>query len=146
MYEELPREIAFTTANIAIHLSQKTSVAFSQLHILLMLCRLLLGRDYLSFAPLDRSRPQPPPNAPRMGPGISHPSFFELNAKETFRTARDLIDLYVQCKDWQVAVQTPMTGFALYVCALLGKFRTLQLLIKNDANDTRHLCEPFPIC
>jgi hypothetical protein len=49
-------------------------------------------------------------------------SFWQQIAVDLFKTPNELYTLLVTCNEWKVLLETPMTGFAAYMVATLGKF------------------------
>jgi hypothetical protein len=54
-------------------------------------------------------------------PEEAPPQFWEASARELFKATRDMIDLVTMCREWNVLVQTPLVGFAVYTAAFTGK-------------------------
>ena len=121
--ERLPRDLALTQANVSAHLSAGTPTPYILLHTTLLLCGIVLHRDYIPFLPLRCAKPQGPLDPP-LFPVEQYqiPSeWWEQSAKELFRSARELINLLQTCKEWNVLVVTPLVGFAVYTSAFVGK-------------------------
>lgn len=53
---------------------------------------------------------------------IVPPGFWEENARECFRSAREIIDLVRTCQEWSALVETPIVGFAIYTVAFNGVY------------------------
>jgi hypothetical protein len=121
--ERLPRDLALTQANLSAHLSAGPPTPYILLHTTLLLCGIVLHRDYMPFLPLRCTKPQGPLDPP-LFPADKYqtpPDWWEESAKDLFRSARDLINLLQTCKEWNVLVVTPLVGFAVYTAAFVGK-------------------------
>ena len=123
--ERLPRDLALTQANLSAHLSAGPPTPYILLHTTLLLCGIILHRDYIPFLPLRCTKPQGPLDPPLFPTNQfqTPPDWWEQSAKELFRSARDLINLLQTCKEWNVLVVTPLVGFAVYTAAFVGKWR-----------------------
>lgn len=123
--EKLPRDLVLTTANIQAHISSRTSTPFVLLHAVLLLCKIMLHREYMPFIPLRCSKPEGPLDPPIFPPEQVQPGFWEYSATENFRASRQLIDLAQTCHEWNVLPQTPIVGFAIYIAGLVGSSNCL---------------------
>jgi hypothetical protein len=95
---------------------------YTMLHCVLTLCKMMLHREYIPFAPLRCTKPQGPLDAPLFPPTQYNipTGFWEESAKELFRSARDLMDLVQTCREWNALPETPIVGFAVYTVAFVG--------------------------
>ncbi|TID21598.1 fungal-specific transcription factor domain-containing protein [Venturia nashicola] len=120
----LPRDLALSNANVQAHIASRTSTPYTLLHSVLLLCKVMLHREYLPFAPLRCTRPQGPLDAPFFPTSETNApyGFWEESAKELFRSARNLIDMVQTCYEWHVLPETPIVGFAIYTVALTGVY------------------------
>jgi hypothetical protein len=93
------------------------------MHVVLLLCSIMLHREYVPFIPVRCSKPQGPLDPPLFPPQDYHipPGFWEESARELFKSARDLVDLLRTCQEWGVLAETPIIGFAVYIVACIGK-------------------------
>lgn len=131
-------------ANISAHITSRTSTPYTLLHATIMLCKMLLHREYLPFVPLRCSKPSGPLDPP-LFPDDKYavpPGFWEHSASECFKSARDLMDLLRTCQEWGVLVETPIVGFAIYVAACVGK-RSMCALSHALLTSNRCLCDQF---
>ncbi|RDI79002.1 hypothetical protein Vi05172_g11028 [Venturia inaequalis] len=120
----LPRDLALSNANVQAHIASRTSTPYTLLHAVLLLCKVMLHREYIPFVPLRCTRPQGPLDAP-LYPTTDNNApygFWEESAKELFRSARNLIDMVQTCYEWHVLPETPIVGFAIYSVALTGVY------------------------
>lgn len=120
----LPRDLALSNANVQAHIASRTSTPYTLLHAVLLLCKVMLHREYIPFVPLRCTRPQGPLDAPLFPATETNAPyvFWEESAKELFRSARNLIDMVQTCYEWHVLPETPIVGFAIYSVALTGTF------------------------
>ncbi|KAF1817495.1 hypothetical protein P152DRAFT_478469 [Eremomyces bilateralis CBS 781.70] len=120
--DRLPRDLTLTSANISAHVTSRTSTSYALLHATLILCTMILHREFLPFLPLKRN--QTAASGGFQVDELSAPTgFYEDSAKQLFKSARELIDLLQTCQEWGYVVQTPIAGFATYFAALLGVYR-----------------------
>lgn len=119
----LSRHLTLSSANTSAHVSQRTSTPYALMHMVQLLCRIILHREYVPFIPLRCTRPQGPLDPP-LFPADKYTipiGFWDQSARELFRAARNLIDLARTCHEWGVLVETPIAGFAIYTVAFVGK-------------------------
>ncbi|KAH0545541.1 hypothetical protein FGG08_000372 [Glutinoglossum americanum] len=120
----LPRNLTFNLANLSAHISSRTSTPYSLMHTVYFLCLVTLHREYIPFVPIRCLKPEGPVDAPVFPPDqyTIPPGFWDNNAKECFRAARNIMELARACKDWGVLVETPIVGFAIYTVAFIGVY------------------------
>jgi len=124
--DRLPRDLAFSQANISAHLSPAFSgspTPYVLLHAVLLLSSIILHRDYVPFVPLKCSKPQGPLDTPTYSADEYDvpPQWWERSANELLKSARDLINLLQTCREWGGRlVTTPLVSFGLYAAALVG--------------------------
>jgi len=121
--ERLPRDLTLSPANISAHVTSRTSTSYALMHTVLLLCKLVLHREYVPFIPLRCAKPQGPLDPPIFPPDRYQvpPGFWEDSARQLFRSARELIDLLRTCQEWGVMMETPLVGFAVYTVAFIGE-------------------------
>ncbi|KAF2204838.1 hypothetical protein GQ43DRAFT_108989 [Delitschia confertaspora ATCC 74209] len=122
--DSLPRHLTLTQANISAHIASRTSTPYTLIHVVHLLCIIFLHREYVPFIPIRCSKPQGPLDPPLFPPDEYHipPGFWDDSARELFKAARDLVDLVRTCQEWQVLVETPIVGFAIYTAAFCGVY------------------------
>lgn len=123
--ERLPRDFAFSQANVSAHLSPASSgssTPYILLHTTLLLSDIILHRDYIPFIPLRCTKPQGPLDSPLFPPDEYQipPQWWEQSATELFKSARDLINLLHTSREWGDQLMTPLVGFGLYTAAFVG--------------------------
>ena len=93
--DRLPRDLALTQANLSAHLSAGPPTPYILLHTTLLLCGIVLHRDYIPFLPLRCTKPQGPLDPPLfpVDQYQTPPDWWEESAKDLFRSARVLINL-----------------------------------------------------
>ncbi|KAK4937798.1 hypothetical protein LTR28_009749 [Elasticomyces elasticus] len=81
-------------------------------------------REYIPFIPIRCSKPQGPLDPPLFPPSEYQipPNFWDDSARECMLAARDLMSLVSICQEWNVLVETPIVGFALYTVAFIGVY------------------------
>jgi hypothetical protein len=141
--ETLPKNWTLSQTNISAHISSSRSSAYTYilLHTNLLLSKIILHREYVPFLPmrgggpkgLDLALPVQARESSNMPFG-----FWEQSAVDLFRAAQDLFSLLVTCNDWKVLVETPMTGFAAYMVATLGKSSLVEQHSRPVAGRIRH--------
>jgi hypothetical protein len=84
----------------------------------------MLHREYVPFIPLRCKKPEGPLDPPLFPPATYDvpPGYWEDSARQCFKAARDLVDLARTCQEWNVLVQTPIVGFAIYTVAFVGVY------------------------
>lgn len=84
----------------------------------------MLHREYVPFIPLRCKKPEGPLDPPLFPPTkYDVPTgYWEDSAQQCFKSARDLVDLVRTCQEWNVLVQTPIVGFAIYTVAFVGVY------------------------
>jgi hypothetical protein len=84
----------------------------------------MLHREYVPFIPLRCKKPEGPLDPPLFPPAKYDvpPGYWEDSARQCFKAARDLVDLARTCQEWNVLVQTPIVGFAIYTVAFVGVY------------------------
>jgi hypothetical protein len=94
------------------------------MHTVYFLCLVTLHREYIPFVPLRCSKPEGPVDAPVFPPDqyTIPPGFWDENAKECFKAARNIMELVRACNDWGVLIETPIVGFAIYTVAFIGVY------------------------
>jgi hypothetical protein len=110
-------------ANISAHLTSRTSTPYVLLHATVLLCNMMLHREYMPFIPLRCTKPSGPLDPPLFPEEkyVVPRDFWETSAALCCKSARDLIDLSRTCQEWGLVVETPIVGFAVYVAAYCGK-------------------------
>lgn len=129
----LPRDLALSNANVQAHIASRTSTPYTLLHAVLLLCKVMLHREYIPYVPLRCTRPQGPLDAP-LFPATDTDvpyGFWEESAKELFKSARNLIDMVQTCYEWHVLPETPIVGFAIYSVAFIGTSEFAACLSKD---------------
>ncbi|KAF2667359.1 hypothetical protein BT63DRAFT_441038 [Microthyrium microscopicum] len=126
--DKLPRDLALSQANISAHITSRTSGPFTLLHTMLLLSKMILHRELIPFLPIRADQPSGPLDdlAPYMKglPESEGLDFYAESASELFKSARDLLNLYLTCAEWKMLVETPLVGFASYMIAMLGIYST----------------------
>jgi hypothetical protein len=120
----LPRQHTLTPQNTQAHISLKTSTPYALVHTVYLLCQIMLHREYVPFIPIRCSKPEGPVDAP-LFPASKYdvpPGFWEGSARDGFRAAREIMDLVRTCQEWNVLVETPLVGFAIYTVAFVGVY------------------------
>lgn len=94
------------------------------MHIVYLLCQIMLHREYVPFLPLRCSKPEGPLDPPTFPPDRYQvpPHFWEDNARDLFKAAREIMDLVRSCQEWNALVETPIVGFAIYTVAFTGVY------------------------
>jgi hypothetical protein len=120
----LPRDLALNNANVQAHIASRTSTPYTLLHAVLLLCKVMLHREYIPFVPLRCTKPEGPLDPPLFSAAdFNVPyGFWEESANELFKSARNLIDMVQTCHEWNVLPETPIVGFAIYTVAFVGMF------------------------
>ncbi|KAF2401550.1 hypothetical protein EJ06DRAFT_395846 [Trichodelitschia bisporula] len=121
----LPRELTLNPDNISAHITSRTSTSYIALHSVLLLCGVMLNRDLVSFLPLRTGPADGPTDQVHSSTEDAKEQklFWETGARELFRSARDLVDLQRICQqEWNIAVETPIVGFSVYLAALIGVY------------------------
>ncbi|KAI5806813.1 hypothetical protein DFH27DRAFT_523728 [Peziza echinospora] len=96
----LPANLLFSPDNLNAHIHSKSSTSYATIHVINFLSRMVLNRHNMPFIP-DLTHPIP-----------AHTSD---SAKEIFRSARGVFQLVKGLTDWNVGVETPLVGYAVYV-------------------------------
>lgn len=140
--ERLPRDLAFSQANISAHLSptsSSSSTSYILLHTTLLLSSIVLHRDYIPFVPLRCSKPQGPLDPPVFAPDEYQvpPQWWERSATELFKSSRDLISLLQTCREWGFNLVTPLVGFGIYTAAFVGMLSSSK--VRNVTKSCRRL-------
>jgi hypothetical protein len=127
--DRLPRDLTLSQANTSAHIQSRTSTPYTLLHCVLLLCNVMLHREFVPFVPLRCAKPEGPLDPPLFPPDQYHvpQGFWEESAKELFRSSRNLMDLIQTCREWDVLAETPMVGFAVYNVAFVGKIDPMLL-------------------
>lgn len=84
----------------------------------------MLHREYVPFIPLRCKKPEGPLDPPLFPPtkyDVPH-GYWEDSAEQCFKAARDLVDLVRTCQEWDVLVESPIVGFAIYTVAFVGVY------------------------
>lgn len=120
----LPRQHSLTPQNTQAHISLKTSTPYTLVHTVYLLCQIMLHREYVPFIPIRCSKPEGPLDKPTFPPNEYNvpPNFWDESARECFRSAREIMDLVGICQEWNVLVETPIVGFAIYTVAFVGVY------------------------
>ena len=84
----------------------------------------MLHREYVPFIPIRCSKPEGPLDPPTFPVDKYHvpDGFWEDSAHECFKAAREIMDLVTSCQEWNVLVETPIVGFAIYNVAFNGVY------------------------
>ncbi|KAK4982734.1 hypothetical protein LTR50_007602 [Elasticomyces elasticus] len=122
--DSLPRQYTLSQHNTSAHIQMKTSTPYFLVHAVYSLCQMILHREYIPFIPIRCSKPQGPLDPPLFPPSEFQipPNFWEDSARECMLAARDLMGLVSICQEWNVLVETPIVGFALYTVAFIGVY------------------------
>lgn len=120
----LPKNDTLTPQNTQSHITVKDSTPYTLVHTVYLLCQIMLHREYVPFIPLRCAKPEGPLDPPLFPPSKYDvpPLFWEKSAQQCFRSARDLMDLVRTCQEWNVLVETPIVGFAIYTVAFVGVY------------------------
>lgn len=123
-HKDLPGRMRFNTANLGAHIARRSSSPYTVMHTIYFLCVIVLHREYVPFIPIRCSKPQGPLDPPTFPPEkFDIPlGFWDESARELFKAARDMMDLVRICQEWNVLVETPMVGFAIYTVAFVGVY------------------------
>jgi hypothetical protein len=122
--QRLPEAHKFTLENVAPHAEHKSSSAYTLIHSALLLCGVMLHREYIPFTPHTCKGPEGPldePTLPAEVYPLPNPHWWEDSAAECFRCGRDCLDLLWACKEEGVLVETPLTAFSAFEVAVVGK-------------------------
>jgi hypothetical protein len=89
---------------------------------------MILLREFLPFLPIKVTHPKGPvdnlsPFSAAKAPE-SALGFWSDSAVEIFKSARDLLNLFLTCSEWKLLAETPLVGFASYMIATLGKYKS----------------------
>lgn len=106
----LPSNLIFSPDNLNAHIHSKTSTSYAIIHIITFLSRMVLHKSNLPFLP-------PPPS-----PNTQPPPYVINSAKEIFCSARGLLDLMKGLTDWNVGIETPLVGYAVYISAVFAVY------------------------
>ncbi|RPB27247.1 hypothetical protein L211DRAFT_866112 [Terfezia boudieri ATCC MYA-4762] len=106
----LPSNLIFSPDNLNAHIHSKTSTSYAIIHITTFLSRMILHKSNLPFIP-------PPPS-----PNTKPPPHVTDSAKEIFSSARGLLELMKGLTDWNVGIETPLVGYAVYVSAVFAVY------------------------
>jgi hypothetical protein len=120
----LPRQHTLTPQNTQAHISMNTSTPYALTHTVYSLCQIALHREYVPFLPIRCEKPQGPLDPP-LFPSDKYdvpPDFWEDSARDCFKAARDIMDLVRSCQEWNVLVETPIIGFAIYTVSFTGVY------------------------
>lgn len=120
----LPRNYTLTSQNIQSHITIHESTPYTLVHTVYLLCQIMLHREYVPFIPLRCKKPEgplDPPLFPPMKYDVPH-GYWEDSAQQCFKAARDLVDLVRTCQEWDVLVESPIVGFAIYTVAFVGVY------------------------
>lgn len=120
----LPRHNTLTPQNTQAHISLKTSTPYTLIHAVYLLCQIALHREYIPFVPIRCDKPQGPLDPPLFtSDKYDVPlGFWEDSARECFKSARAIVDLFRTCQEWNVLVETPIIGFAIYTVSFMGVY------------------------
>jgi len=120
----IPRQHTLTPQNTEAHVIRKSSTSYMLIHTVYLLCQLMLHREYVPFIPMRCSKPEGPLDPPLFPPEQYSvpPGYWNESARELFKAARDIIDLVRSCQEWDVLVETPIVGFAIYEVCFTGVY------------------------
>ncbi|BDD62959.1 hypothetical protein MPDQ_007854 [Monascus purpureus] len=120
----LPRNLQYSPRNTDTHMYRNTLAPYMMMHAIYFLSTIMLHRSYLPFLPLRCSEPMGPLDDPffPIDKMIAPDGFWQENAKELFRTAREMIDLAVSCQERGALVENCLVGFAIYNAVLVGVY------------------------
>ena len=120
----LPRNLQYSPRNTDTHIYRNTLAPYTTMHAIYFLSIIVLHRAYLPFLPLRCSEPGGPLDEPLFPPDRMNPpdNFWQENARELFRTARQVIDLTVACQERGALVENALVGFAIYNAAFIGVY------------------------
>jgi hypothetical protein len=120
----LPRNYTLTPQNIQSHITIHESTPYTLVHTVYLLCQIMLHREYVPFIPLRCKKPEGPLDPP-LFPTTKYDvptGYWEDSAQQCFKAARDLVDLVRTCQEWNVLVESPIVGFAIYTVAFVGVY------------------------
>ncbi|KAF1989429.1 hypothetical protein K402DRAFT_272454 [Aulographum hederae CBS 113979] len=122
--DRLPPDLTLSTTNISAHITSRTSTPYVLMHTTLLLCNIVLHREYIPFIPLRCSKPQGPLDPPLFSPEEYQipPRFWEESARTLFSSCRETIDLLRTSQEWGGLMETPIIGFTLYTVAFIGVY------------------------
>ena len=123
-HADLPRQMTYTAVNLSAHITSRTSSPYTLMHVTYFLCLILLHREYVPFIPLRLSKPEGPLDPPIFSPDeYEIPSgWWDESARICFKSARNIMEIARTCQDWDVLVETPMIGFAIYTVSFVGVY------------------------
>ncbi|KAF8463070.1 hypothetical protein BDZ91DRAFT_796577 [Kalaharituber pfeilii] len=104
----LPLNLTFSPDNLNAHIHSKSSTSYAIIHVINFLSRMVLHRVNMPFLP---------PNGGSTHSTRAPPHVLD-SAKEVFRAARGVLDLVKGLTDWNVGVETPLVGYAVYVAGV----------------------------
>lgn len=105
----LPANLIFSPDNLNAHIHSKSSTSYAIIHVINFLSRMILHRHNMPFVP---------PSASATTTATALASHTLESAKEVFRCARGVLDLVKGLTDWNVGVETPLVGYAVYVAGV----------------------------
>jgi hypothetical protein len=123
----LPQDFALSEDNVQSHAQLRTSTTYQLLHYAIQLCHIMLHREYVPFTPFMCDRPVGPidePTIPKeeVRPGDPNQAvYWEESAEKMFKAARSLWEILRACRDCGVLVETPLSAFAAFQVAIVGK-------------------------
>lgn len=120
----LPKNVALTHQNTQSHISMQEQTPYTLMHTVYLLCQIMLHREYVPFIPLRCKKPEGPLDPPLFSPDKYDvpPGFWTDSARQCFKSAREIMDLVRTCQEWNVLVETPIIGFAIYTVAFVGVY------------------------
>ncbi|KAF2661343.1 hypothetical protein K491DRAFT_710921 [Lophiostoma macrostomum CBS 122681] len=122
----LPEAHKFTLDNVAPHAEHKSSTAYTLTHCALLLCGVMLHREYIPFLPHALPRPEGPLDPPTFPPNNyspPSPQWWEESAAICFKSGRNCMDLLWACKEEGVLAVTPLIAFTAYEVAIIALYQ-----------------------
>ncbi|KAF2018736.1 hypothetical protein BU24DRAFT_447376 [Aaosphaeria arxii CBS 175.79] len=118
----LPQDLRLCDANTTAHSDNKSSSHYILMHLALLLCDIMLHREWVPFLPFACIKPEGPLDEPlvREAPPPEYPNYWEDVARKCFKAARNIIDLLGTYQEWDSLVETPVSGFAMFQVGVCG--------------------------
>ena len=120
--DTLPRNLQYSPRNTDTHIMYKNTLApYTLMHSIYFLSIMTLHRAYLPFLPTWCNEPQGPAAADEHQVILMVANgFWQENARELFKVARQMMDLAATCLSRHVLVENCLLSLALYNACLVG--------------------------
>lgn len=118
----LPAELVYTQDLLKAHIDEKTSAAYTSIHTLYAMCRIVLHREHIPFIAISCEKPCGPLDPPTFPPDKYQipEGFWEESARYIFKSARDIVEIVRSVAKNNRLVQSAIVGFAIWQAAFVG--------------------------